>query len=240
MFRTIIALGMFIMMGLTACSPFSSTITGSGASKTEQRQVSGYSTIKLSGIGELAIAQTGAEAMSVTADDNVLPLITTEVKDGTLEISLKSDTNVQPKTPIVYAVSVKDLNHVILSGAGNVTIPKFDGSNFTLDLSGAGNATLDHLQVTTLTISLSGTGNVTASGQAQTLAAHCSGVGSYKGQDLASVDAAVTLSGAGSAEVRASSTLDATVSGVGNITYFGNPTVKQHVTGVGSVKKGGD
>jgi hypothetical protein len=49
----------------------------------ESRQVSGFTKIELSGSGELKIEQTGTESLTISAEDNVLPKITSEVSDNT-------------------------------------------------------------------------------------------------------------------------------------------------------------
>ncbi|MBA3824674.1 MAG: DUF2807 domain-containing protein [Ktedonobacterales bacterium] len=208
---------------------------GSGNVKTDVRQVSGFSSVKLSGIGSLEIAQTGTEGLSISAEDNLLPLINTNVQGGVLDIHSQPNTNLQPTKPIIYLLSVKDLTAITLSGAGSVTAQQFKTPNLTVDLSGAGDINLTGLQLNSLTVKISGTGNMTVVGTTTNEDVSASGVGDYKGEQLASATAKVRLSGVGSAAVRASQSLDVTISGVGSLTYYGDPTVTQHITGLGKV-----
>ncbi len=225
-------------LATTACAGSligGSTVKGSGNVKTEVRQVSGFSAVKLSGIGSLEIAQTGTEGLSISAEDNLLPLINANVQGGVLDIHIQPNTNLQPTQPIIYLLSVKDLTAISLSGAGSVTTQQFKTTALTVDLSGAGDVNLTGLQLGGLTSKLSGAGNLLVGGTTTSQDVTSSGVGSYKADQLASTTAKVSLSGVGNATVRVANALDVTISGVGSITYYGNPTVTQHITGIGKV-----
>ncbi|HEU5439598.1 MAG TPA: head GIN domain-containing protein [Ktedonobacterales bacterium] len=218
--RTVMFIGMLgILVVSVACGPLGENVTvGSGNVKTETRQVSGFNALEFSGFGEMTIQQTGTESLSVTAEDNILPLITTTVSGQTLRIGGPSGQIIRPTRSVTYALTVKDLKALTLSGAGNITV------------SG--------IQTDALRVVLSGAGKLTVSGTAPRQEVTLSGTGAYEAGDLTSNTASVTVSGAGRARVNVRDTLDATVSGVGSIVYLGDPAVTQHVTGAGSVTKG--
>ena len=84
-------------------------ISGSGHVVDEPRSVSGFSAVSLSGSGRLLIEQGETESLTITADDNLLPLIKSEVSGGRLELGSKdSMTNLRPSTEIVYKLTVKN------------------------------------------------------------------------------------------------------------------------------------
>ena len=203
---------MFLTIG---CGPFG--VIGSGTAKTESREFGGFTAIHFSGVGKLVVEQTGKESLSVTADDNIVPLLDSSVSDGTLHLGVKSGDTISPKTPIEFKVGVKDLSKVIVSGAGNTDIKQ--------------------LKTDKLDVSISGVGNVTAAGSADNLKLVISGTGNFNGEKFAVKRASVACDGVGNAVVDVSDSLDAKISGVGSIEYLGKPEVKQSVTGVGSVKK---
>jgi hypothetical protein len=64
---------------VTACS----VTRGSGQLTTESRPVSGFTKVELSGTGELTIEQTGTESLTISAEDNILPRLTSEVSGDT-------------------------------------------------------------------------------------------------------------------------------------------------------------
>ncbi|MGH8910660.1 MAG: head GIN domain-containing protein [Egibacteraceae bacterium] len=192
-------------------------VRGSGQVVSESRTVSGFTGVALTGIGELRIEQTGDESLTIEAEDNILPLLTSDVSARILRLGTRSNTSIVTTKPIIYRLTVKDLS--------------------SLTVSGAGDATVLNLATTSFTAVISGSGNVTASGMAETQDVTISGSGTYTAEDLASDAAEVTVSGSGDAVVRVSDTLDATVSGSGSIAYIGDPAVSQHVSGSGTITK---
>jgi hypothetical protein len=217
----LIGWALLLTLTLGGCASFAPLggLQGSGARKTETRAVSSFSRLDLSGIGTVNVSLTGTESLTITTDDNILPLLTSSVSGSTLTLGLKPGTlNVRPSNGITWNLTVKDLTAITLSGAGNINAQGLRTTSFSADVSGAG----------TLTIS----------GAATSQTVDISGAGSYQARAFATTNTTAEVSGTGSAYVSASGTLDATVSGVGSIIYYGSPQVTQHVSGVGSVKQG--
>ena len=210
------ALGVALI--LSSCNVNIGATSGSGVVKTETRSISGVSKVEFSGVGELAITQAPVESLTVSAEDNLLPLLTSTVSGDTLSLGVKSGSRIIPTKPIVFTLTVTQLSAVTLSGAGSI------------------NAV--NISVPALDVTLSGAGQMTISGSAPSQTALVSGVGSYNAKAFQTDATQVTISGTGSATVSASKTLDATVSGAGSVTYYGSPQVTQSVSGVGSIKQG--
>jgi hypothetical protein len=66
-------------------------VQGSGNVVSETRTVSGFNSVELSGDGKLEIEQTGTESLTVTADDNILKLLKSEVSAGRLVLKESTD-----------------------------------------------------------------------------------------------------------------------------------------------------
>jgi hypothetical protein len=222
--------------GMVAWAVFRPTVDGSGNAATEDRQVGDVTAVVLSGVGDLTVVQGEVPGLSVTADDNILPLIETETSGRKLTISTKSHYNLRPKTKITYTLTVPKLEKVTVSGAGNVKAEKLTADNLTFTLSGAGNMTLREVTCKTLTVTLSGAGNATVSGTAEKVTATISGAGDIDAAALKAASVEVKVSGAGDATVWATDELKARVSGAGSIKYKGTPKVEQKVSGAGSIK----
>ncbi len=208
--------GGFVVSGC-AIGGGATTVRGSGHVKTERRTVAVFDQVAFSGVGQLTITQTGKESLTVEADDNLLPLLTSSVSGGTLQLGVKENTELQSATILKFNVTVKALKGISLSGAGN--------------------AKVDTLITPALKVTLSGAGHLAVTGRADGQDVTLSGVGSYDGSQFSTKTAKVIISGTGNAIVQVSATLDAEVSGVGSVDYIGNPRVTQHVTGLGSVRK---
>jgi len=93
-------LTLFLVVG--ACSIVGER--GSGTMATETRDVSGFDEIDLGGSGRVLIAVTGTESLTIEAEDNILPLLTTEVRNGRLELGAKQ--SISPTREIVYTITV--------------------------------------------------------------------------------------------------------------------------------------
>src|SRR5262245_36154117 len=70
------------------------TVKGSGVVATEVRPVEPFTAISLLGPGHVVIERTGTESVTVMADDNLLPLIKSEVRGGTLFLSVADGKSV--------------------------------------------------------------------------------------------------------------------------------------------------
>jgi hypothetical protein len=190
-------------------------VKGSGVITTETRPVGTFKAIRLSNFGKLVIERTGTESLTVTADDNIVSLITSEVRDGTLYLAVKGKS--VSSRSLVYKVTVGDLREISVSGAATIEATKLDGDSLSLDISGAGSGTM--------------------SGRADVLSISISGAGSLDAGGLVAKRAKVVVSGAGDVTVNASEELDAKVSGAGTVRYIGSPRLTTNISGVGSVKK---
>ena len=215
-------------------------VVGSGKSVTEERTISGVAGVELSFVGDLRITQGNEEKLVITADDNVLPLITTEVRSGILNIGSKSTVGFQPMTKLQYDLTVRDLHSLKLSGAGNATMDGLETGDLTLAVSGAGNLSLQDVTADRIEASLSGLGNMEIGGKAARQDVKLSGAGNYSAGDLQTGASDVTISGLGSATVWVIETLDATISGAGNIDYYGDPQVTKQVSGLGDISSKGE
>jgi hypothetical protein len=192
-------------------------LRGSGTVSSEPREVSGFTAVALSGSGHLFIEQTGTEALTITAEDNILPYLTSEVRGTQLRLGPKSNTSLQPTQEIIYRLTVKSLAALEVTGSGRV---EAKGIN------------TERLQIT-----LRGAGDLTMAGQATRQEIRLAGAGNYRGADLKSQAVTIDIAGSGRAVLAVSDKLEANISGVGSVEYLGDPVVRQHVSGLGSVRK---
>jgi uncharacterized protein YaiE (UPF0345 family) len=165
----------------------------------------------------LIIEQTGREALTITAEDNILPFLTSDVRNGSLILGTAPDVSLHPTRQIVYRLEVQDLCGIVVSGAGDIEAVGIDTPELHVVISGAA--------------------NVVVQGVADWQDLVISGAGHYMAQELFSLIATVTVSGSGSALVRVSDRLEATVSGSGLVEYIGSPRVDAEVSGTGAVRR---
>ncbi len=211
------------------------TVRGSGSVSTEDRAVSGFNKVSLSGAGDVVITQGNDEALTIEAEENLLPYITTEVVGSELRIGYKDNVNVVPTKGIHFNLSVKDLNAISVAGAANVTTDAFKTDSLRLEVSGAGKVNMKGLDLSSLNVTSSGAGDFTLAGSTNSQTVTLSGAGTYRAGDLKSSSATITVTGAGNGTLWATDNLDVTISGLGKVEYYGSPSVNQQISGAGNV-----
>jgi hypothetical protein len=94
-----------ILYGCSYASRMESSVTGSGNRKTEQRQMGDFNAVEVTGAYDVKIVSGTKGDVQIESDDNILPLIKTEVKDGRLVVSSneKFSTSKSPTVSIVAA-----------------------------------------------------------------------------------------------------------------------------------------
>jgi hypothetical protein len=191
---------------------------GSGKIVTESRTISGVNAVVATGSGKLILEQGDVDSLTITADDNILPLLTSTVLGGKLTLGMRPGSSYSTRSDIVYKVTVKTLNEVGISGSANGTVTNVRTDSFKVVLSGSG--------------------NLTASGSAATQDIVATGSSSFHGDELTGAKVNAKVSGSGSITVNVSEELNASTSGSGNIYYTGNPTmVNPNSSGSGKVMR---
>jgi len=198
------------------CAAGCTGIKGSGKLKEETREVEAFTKVSAGGAFNLEIAVGKETSLQLSGDDNLLPLVKTEVVDGELRLTTKQ--NVRPDLPLTAKISTKELSAVGLSGACRIKAAGLSGESFSLRSSGATTAQLKG-EVDRLEIALSGAGKVMA-------------------PEVKAKKVKIVVSGAGKAAVHASEALDVSLSGAGKVVYSGDPKkVTQNISGVGKLVK---
>ena len=215
-------------------------VRGSGNVVTESRSMPGFNAVELSGIGTLIIEQGARESLEITAEDNLMNYLRSDVSGSRLQLGVKEFVNIHPTKDIVYRLTVKNLNQIESSGLGKVEIKKLETDNLTLEISGSGRATIDNLQAKTLNLEISGLGDISANGSAKDQHVEISGAGNFNAPNLASETAKVEISGTGNAILWVRDMLDIELSGAGKVHYYGSPVLNTDISGAGEVKNLGD
>jgi hypothetical protein len=215
---------------------------GSGNVIIDTREVEDFHAIGVDYPAEVVVTQGPSVSVEVEGDDNLLPGLQTQVRNGTLEIFYKAENGewVNPSQLVKITIVVEELDLVDIHNAGNLSLEGIKSDELRMDVSGAGNLEMNDIDVDMLSIDLSGAGNVVASGRADDFDLSISGFGNFNGKDLHTKTAEVNMSGAGSATVWVDDELDANISGAGSVNYYGSPDVSRRVSGVGSVSRSGD
>jgi hypothetical protein len=228
---------------IAGCYGVGGAVRGSGVIVSESRDLPAFDGVSVDYPAVVTIRQGNTPSVTVEADDNFLPQLSTRVADGVLNIEVMRiaiGQRVTPTREVRINLTVKDLRQLDLSSAGSVKVESLETGALKISVSGAGSLTLSRLTVRTLTLDLSGVGSVTAGGTADDIDLNISGVGSFHGEALEVQSATVDISGMGSATLWVKVRLTADISGTGSVSYYGSPELIRNVSGLGSVRKVGD
>ena len=232
----IIACLLFVMLFSSCGLPVRMIeVHGSGQAKMESRYITGIQSVDLNGIGKLVITQGAKESLEITAEENLLEYIQSDVSGKSLRLGVREFVNLQPTRDIIYHLTVKQLNMVGTSGLGNIEIQSLETDNLQIDISGTGNINIADLTAEKLDMDISGLGNVTITGSVTEQNISISGAGNYQANDLYSSVANVKISGTGSAKIWTADKLILELSGMGNVDYYGDPTLNVDISGMGKV-----
>jgi hypothetical protein len=100
----------------------SSGVRGSGIVKTESRSVAGFSSIAFQSEGHVTVQQVGKESLTISAEDNLLPLLESRVADRTLYLGTLNNTDINPTKTMEFVVEVKSLESLNIKGVGSVDV----------------------------------------------------------------------------------------------------------------------
>ncbi len=216
--RTLLLLALVAAMtGCQALKWGGRGVRGSGVVKTEKRDVGAFTSIDVSGAYEVSIVSQKSPGLEIEGDENILPLVDTYVKDGTLYINSERGFNV--KKAIKLRITTTDLQGVSSSGASQIT--------------------LENVKNEQLVIQTSGASKIEAAGETKSLEIESSGASKVDVQDLRASRVKVSMNGAGRAQVYATEEVNAEANGASNITYYGDPkVVNKSASGAGSINKG--
>lgn len=230
---TLTALFLLATAGAAAATP----IAGSGNLRTETRPVTGFTGIALALPGRVDLTLGEREALSISADDNLLAEIETVVEHGVLKIRWRDRIHVSRIKSIRIAVTTKSIDSLAISGSGDIVAAALRTGDLKVGISGSGDVKLPALAAAALSVSIGGSGDFSADGKVDSLAANIAGSGEIKAGRLAAQSVKIAVAGSGDALVWARDELYVTVAGSGDVRYYGDPAVKRVVVGSGSVKR---
>ena len=209
------------------------SVQGSGNIITAEREVSEFNKVHLKGSGNVFLTPGGKQSLEIKTDDNIMPLIETDVSGKKLTIS-HAKHHLRPTIFEVY-ITVKKLEGVAISGSGDISGEgRFVADTFYAEISGSGDMDFE-VETDKLASKISGSGSIHLSGKAEDYTVSISGSGAVNAFDVKAENVSVTISGSGDCRVSASESLDAKISGSGDVYYKGRPQINTKISGSGSL-----
>jgi len=208
---------------LTTANPVNnnSTITGNKIVTKQDRQVTSFHAIKVSGGIDIELSQGNALKLQVEADENLIALIHTEVKDGVLNIY--HDENIQGSKTMKVYLTFQQIDAITASGGCDIESKhKLNFTTLKMGLSGGCDIKLE-CKADNLVCKQSGGCDVVLSGEAQKGTFDVSGGSDVKASEFQLKNCMIDASGGSDVSVYATGELTMTATGASDINYYGKP-----------------
>jgi hypothetical protein len=257
-FKTItmsVALIAILALTLNSCDYYLDSVTGSGNKTTEYRSLKTFRDIEAGGAFQVYLVDGESHTLTIVADHNLIPFISTDVEGQTLKI--RSEARFINTGPIKIYLSADRIDGVRLSGAAIFEAEEIintraldlrmsgaskadmevDCQDFDLRMSGASKATLT-ISANDADVRMSGSSSLTLAGNIEEMEARLSGASELYGFDTQVEDCEVRVSGAGKVNIKVLSALNVRASGSGTVIYDGTPAdIETNTSGAGRVSK---
>ena len=236
--RITILISIYLTLLFTTTSCFVDGVIGIRGNKnvvSEERSIrSDFEIINVQQGINLTISQGNPTSLSVEADENVIDLLITEVKNNELNIYFEKNVN-QAKARNVYLTTESISKIKASSGASVKSENTIQATSLDLD-SSSGSSINIHANANEINSESSSGSTITIFGKSQTFSAQASSGSSIKAKELKTVNATAKVSSGASIDVNVSDKLTAKASSGGDIDYEGNPSeVDKETSSGGSV-----
>ncbi len=227
---------------------------GVGERVTEVRDFEAFDKVMINLPGDVYLHQASEYRVEITAQDNILEFLSTEVLEGQLSITNNSCLNdfktirMDVYLPSLEMLEIQGSGDVYseegfetpsddltinIKGSGNVEL-NANAKNVIVDIMGSGDVTL-RTRAEVMTSTIEGSGDLLLRGNVDKHSLQIDGTGNSRAFELISRESAITITGEGDCEVSAEEKLIVDIRGAGNVYYKGNPVLDATVTGTGQI-----
>jgi hypothetical protein len=133
---------------------------GSGVMKEESRPVANFSRLTLSLPATVTLAQGPTESLTITTDDNLLPLMRTRVVNNELIVDGEQNRGFSTKKEIKIRITVKSLDNLKIKGSGDVFGDQLKGEKLDIAIEGSGDVKFNAIRADQFKIGIAGSGDV--------------------------------------------------------------------------------
>jgi len=193
---------LLLVLGITSCNNYhTSTVVGAGDVVSIEVEPGAFTGVSVTGECKVNIQIGEAEPVVLSAQQQVLDVMTYEVKNNILQIGFKQGVSVNTDKEIRADIVIPEPSYVAVTGAGDFHLAGTDQVRLDIYITGAGNVSAFDMKVDDCQIRISGTANCEVSVEKSLY---------------------VQVSGVGNVFLKGNPTLTSDISGVGNITPVGD------------------
>ncbi|NOY50993.1 MAG: DUF2807 domain-containing protein [Chlorobi bacterium] len=230
---------LYLFSVLTVFSLFFSScrtcVDGIGPVLEKNIELKGFTSLDIRVPADIVLKVGDSPVASIQANENLLGLISAEIKGKTLIIDSKRCIGSADKFHI--DLIVRDLNHIVLNGSGFVkSISQLRSDKMRLEINGSGKIMLEVFS-NVVKADISGSGDIIVNGSTKDLDVSINGSGGFEALGLQAFSSNVDINGSGEARLNVKNKLNINLNGSGSVLYSGMPKIKTDISGSGEVRK---
>lgn len=129
----------------TGCDWPVRVIAGSGEEGSESRDVPAFTAVLIQDSLEatITLAPDQPQSVEIRGDDNVVPMVRTQVETGKLVVSLPPSIGFYPKLPLVVTISATELHRLEGEDSAKVKADRVEGNDVFVTSSDSSEVTVD-------------------------------------------------------------------------------------------------
>ena len=231
-----------LFLAAPGCNAVMSTVTapairGSGIAKEETRAVGPCDGIDVRSALSAVVTAGPAASVTVRGDDNLVPLVETEVEGSTLYARMRPNTGYTTKLPLELVVTLPRLVLARADGASTIRATVVAGGDFTAVAAGASTLRLGGIDAAQADLTARGASRIEASGKAGRAHLTAAEASTIQAGALDAQAAEARLGGASHGEVRASASIRGAVAEASSLRVLGHPATSDvAISGASSVR----
>ena len=194
----IITISILALSVMNSCYWLSShTVVGKGDVESMEVEVGAFTGVSITGECNVDISTGATRFVELSAQPQILDVMTYVVRNNILHIGFRSNVNVNTDKEISAQIVIPELDFISITGAGNFHLSGEDQSSLDIYIQGVGDVNALDMRVDDCLINIEGAGDC---------------------QVNASNSLEVNISGVGNVLYMGEPTLTTDISGVGNVT----------------------
>lgn len=211
-------------------------VIGSGTVVSEVRSVPEFTGVVIAGEGSVLVVQGDQPSVTLRTDDNLMALVTTEVRDDTLYIDrAEGVADIDATDGVRLEIVRPQIRRLGITGAGSIVMDGLVVDELSIIMDGAGSIDVAGIDAVKLVVTGNGAGLMKMAGTVETQEVFVAGTVGYQAGDLASNSANVETNSVSNVVLWVADDLEYLVRGIGDLAYYGSPVVTAAVTGAGAV-----
>jgi hypothetical protein len=220
------------------------SVPESGNRVLEIRPLQTTNAVRFAMSGELVVRFGDKQELELEADENMLPLIETEVRNGELIISMASGSWMRTKEKLRGTLTLTTLDAVHAASSGDIRVADWSGKHILVASSSSGDVEVESIDATSVDLRSSSSGDIRVGkistkklradlgssgdiriggGKSSSQLVRISSSGDYVAHDMVSLNADIRSSSSGDASVWVTRRLRTSKSSGGDIRVKGNP-----------------